>query len=90
MHPEVFACIRAESVTIERNTAGNPTSARNHLPARILSVTDEGPLARVVLDAGFRLTAVVTCQSEEEMGLRPGECVTAVVKATSIRIVPRA
>ena len=35
---DVFACIRAESVTIERNPAGNPTSARNHLPARIVSV----------------------------------------------------
>jgi molybdate transport system ATP-binding protein len=87
--PEVFACIRAESVTIERNPSGNPTSARNHLPARIVSVIPEGPLARVALDCGFRLNAVVTRQSEGEMRLREGEQVTAVVKATSIRIVPR-
>ena len=86
---EVFACIRAESVTIERNPSGNPSSARNHLPARIVSVIPEGPLARVALDCGFRLTAIVTRQSEEEMRLREGEQVTAVVKATSIRIVPR-
>ena len=86
---DVFACIRAESVTIERNPSGNPSSARNHLPARIVSVIPEGPLARVALDCGFRLTAIVTRQSEEEMRLREGEQVTAVVKATSIRIVPR-
>ena len=86
---DVFACIRAESVTIERNPSGNPTSARNHLPARIVSVIPEGPLARVTLDCGFRLTAIVTRQSEEEMRLREGDQVTAVVKATSIRIVPR-
>jgi molybdate transport system ATP-binding protein len=86
---DVFACIRAESVTIERNPSGNPTSARNHLPARIVSVIPEGPLARVTLDCGFRLNAIVTRQSEEEMRLREGELVTAVVKATSIRIVPR-
>jgi molybdate transport system ATP-binding protein len=86
---DVFACIRAESVTIERNPSGNPTSARNRLPARIVSVIPEGPLARVTLDCGFRLTAIVTRQSEEEMRLREGEQVTAVVKATSIRIVPR-
>ena len=86
---DVFACIRAESVTIERNPSGNPSSARNRLPARIVSVTPEGPLARVALDCGFRLTAIVTRQSEEEMRLREGEQVTAVVKATSIRIVPR-
>jgi len=88
-NPDVFACIRAESVTIERNPSGNPSSARNHLPARIVSVVPEGPLARVALDCGFRLTAIVTRQSEEEMHLREGEAVTAVVKATSIRIVPR-
>jgi molybdate transport system ATP-binding protein len=86
---DVFACIRAESVTIERNSPGNPTSARNHLAARIVSVIPEGPLARVTLDCGFRLAAIVTRRSEEEMQLREGEQVTAVVKATSIRIVPR-
>ena len=85
----VFACIRAESVTIERNTPAIATSARNHLPARIVSVAPEGPLARVTLDCGFRLAAVVTRQSQEEMRLREGEAVTAVVKATSIRILPR-
>jgi molybdate transport system ATP-binding protein len=86
---DVFACIRAESVTIERNPSGHPSSARNHLPARIVSVVSEGPLARVSLDCGFRLSAIVTRQSQEEMCLREGEQVTAVVKATSIRIVPR-
>jgi molybdate transport system ATP-binding protein len=86
---DVFVCIRAESVTIEREPAGNPSSARNRLPARIVSVTSEGPLARVALDCGFRLNAIVTRQSEEDLRLREGEAVTAVVKATSIRIVRR-
>jgi molybdate transport system ATP-binding protein len=86
---DVFACIRAESVTIERNSSGNSTSARNHLPARIVSVIPEGPLERVVLDCGFKLTAIVTRQSGDEMRLREGEPVVAVVKATSIQIVPR-
>jgi len=85
---DVFACIRAESVTIERNPSGHPSSARNHLAARIVSVTPEGPLARVALDCGFHLTAIVTRQSEEELRLREGGQVTAVVKATSIRLVP--
>ena len=50
----------------------------------------EGPLERIVLDCGFKLTAIVTRQSGDEMRLREGEAVVAVVKATSIRIVPRA
>jgi molybdate transport system ATP-binding protein len=86
---DVFACIRAESVTIERNPSRIPTSARNHLAARIVSLVPEGPVARVALDCGFRLAAIVTRQSQEEMGLREGDQVTAVVKATSISIVPR-
>ena len=52
-------------------------------------MTREGPLARVVVDCGFRLTAIVTRQAEEELRLHEGEQVVAVVKATSIRIVPR-
>jgi molybdate transport system ATP-binding protein len=43
----------------------------------------------LALDCGFRLAAIVTRQSQEEMGLHEGEQGTAVVKATSIRIVPR-
>ncbi|MGO4882777.1 MAG: ABC transporter ATP-binding protein [Bryobacteraceae bacterium] len=86
---EVFACIRAESVTIEQNPAPYPTSARNHFSARVVCVIPEGPLVRVALDCGFRLTAVITRQSEDEMRLREGDRVTAVVKATSIQIVPR-
>jgi len=88
-HPDVFVCIRAESVTIERNPSGNPTSARNHLLGKILSVAPEGPLARVSLDCGFRLTALLTRQSVDDLRLRTGEQAIAVVKATSIRLVPR-
>jgi molybdopterin-binding protein len=84
---EVFACIRAESVTIERAAAGTASSARNRLAGRIVSVIPEGPLERVMLDCGFRLMAVVTRQSGDEMRLREGEAVSAVVKATAVRIV---
>jgi molybdopterin-binding protein len=52
-------------------------------------VIGEGPLARVVLDCGFRLTAIMTRQSEEGMDSTEGEPVIAVVKVTSIRVVPR-
>lgn len=87
--PDVFICIRAEGVTIERSAPHVPTSARNHLPARIVSVISEGPLARVLLDCGFRLTALVTRRSQEDLGLAEGQEVTAVVKATSIQVVSR-
>lgn len=85
---EVFACIRAEDVTLERTAAPN-VSARNHLPGRILSLESEGPLERVMLDCGFTLAALVTRQARENMSLSEGETVVAAVKATSVHLVPK-
>jgi molybdate transport system ATP-binding protein len=87
-HREVFACIRAEDVTIERGQ-GARASARNHLPATVIRVESDGPLDRVALDCGFPLTALITRSAREELDLSSGEVVTAVVKATAIHLVPR-
>lgn len=85
---DVFACIRAEDVVLERAaTVGG--SARNHLPARVVSVVAEGAVERVTLDCGFPLTALVTRQAREEMALRPGSQLFAAIKATSIHVVAR-
>jgi molybdate transport system ATP-binding protein len=85
---EVFACIRAEDVTLERGSSP-AASARNHLPGRILSVETEGAVERVAIDCGFPLAALVTRQAREEMQLEPGTEVIAAVKATAIHLVPR-
>ena len=87
--PDVFLCIRAEDVMLER---GEPShgSARNHLAGRITAAISEGPVVRVMLDCGFPLAALVTKQSFEDMNLAEGEAVTAVVKATSLHLIPRA
>ncbi len=85
---EVYACIRAEEVILQRGEGG-PSSVRNRLPARVHSVTSEGPLMRVILGCGFELTALVTRPASEELGLRPGEEVTALVKAPAIHLILR-
>jgi molybdopterin-binding protein len=82
----VFACIRAEDVAIARQM-DQVSSARNRLPGRVRSVMAEGALARVDLDCGFPLVALVTAQSAGELALREGEIVSAVVKATSVHLV---
>jgi len=84
----VYACIRAEDVTLERAAAAGG-SARNHLPATVVAIEPEGAVDRVVLDCGFRLVAMVTRQARTEMGLAPGAQVSAAVKATSIHLVER-
>ena len=86
---DVFACIRAEDVTIERQPSPN-ASARNHLLGRIVSVEPEGPLERVTIDCGFPLTALITRHAREELALEEGMPVAAAVKATAIHLVPRA
>jgi molybdate transport system ATP-binding protein len=86
---DVFACIRAEDVMLEKHVPGD-ASARNHLAARVVHITSEGPIDRVALDCGFPLDALITRRSREEMHLAPGVRVTAAVKATSVHLVPRA
>jgi len=87
---EVFVCLRAEDVLLERGAPAARESARNHLAARVTSVSSEGPLVRVGLDCGFPLSALVTRPARDELGLAPGAEVTAVVKAASVVLVARA
>jgi molybdate transport system ATP-binding protein len=84
----VYACLRAEDVTLEARAPGQ-ASARNHLAARVISIASEGPIDRVTLDCGFALDALITRRSREEMRLAPGAQVTAAIKATSVHLIPR-
>ena len=85
---DVYACIRAEDVTLETDAAGK-ASTRNHLAARIVGIASEGPIDRIALDCGFPLDALITRRSREELQLTVGTPVTAAIKATSVHLVPR-
>lgn len=87
-HGDVFCCLRAEDVVLERG--GLPqTSARNRLLGTVTEVVPEGPLARVLVDCGVALAARVTLRSVAELGLSPGVGVAAVFKAPSLHLVAR-
>lgn len=85
---EVFACIRAEDVMVYKE-APQRVSARNRLLGSIAEITPVGPLVRVTIDCGFPLVAVVTRQAQEELALRAGQHVTAVIKAAAIHLISR-
>ncbi|MFB3904076.1 MAG: ABC transporter ATP-binding protein [Acidobacteriota bacterium] len=85
---EVYVCIRAENVTLEIGS-GTQSSARNHLPGAVVSVTAAGPLVRVTVDVGFRVQALVSRQALEDLGLNRGSPVIVGIKATAIHLVPR-
>lgn len=70
-----------------RHRTGTPLSARNQLPGVVRSVEVDGVMALVEIEAGpFLLTAAVTRDAVEEMGLAPGVAATARVKATSVMV----
>jgi molybdate transport system ATP-binding protein len=83
-----FACIRSEEIVLE-DAVGAPTSARNLLRGVVTGRAEEGPLVRVRLDCGVPLVALVTRASAEALQLVPGRRAAALVKAPSIRLVPR-
>jgi molybdopterin-binding protein len=72
----------------ERHRTGDELSARNRLPGVVRSVEVDGVLALVEIEAGpHRITAAITRDAVEELGLEPGVEATALVKATSVMVV---
>lgn len=63
-------------------------SARNQLSGVVQTLVKGDVMAEVTLDigAGKTLVAVITRQSAETLRLKPGDEVTAVVKATEVMV----
>ena len=71
----------------ERHRTGDELSTRNRFPGRVVSVEVDGVMALVEIEAGpHRVTAAITRDSVEELGLAEGVEATALVKATSVMI----
>jgi molybdopterin-binding protein len=70
-----------------RHDTGTHFSARNRFPGVITSVEVDGVMALVEIQAGeFRVTAAITRDSVNELGLAPGVAAVATVKATSVMV----
>lgn len=70
-----------------RHDTGRQLSARNRMTGTVRSVEVDGVMALVEIEAGpFLITAAVTRDSVEELGLAPGVQATATVKATSVMV----
>ena len=71
----------------ERHRTGTERSARNRFTGVVRSVEADGVMALVELEAGpYLITAAITRDAIEELGLVAGVSATAVVKATSVMI----
>jgi len=62
-------------------------SARNQLAGTVTSISKGEAIANVALDvAGQRLVASITVEAVNELGLKEGDSVTAVIKASDVII----
>lgn len=65
-------------------------SARNQIPARVVSVNEGASIANVELDAnGTRIVASITVEAAKQLGLSEGSQVTAIIKASDVLIGTR-
>jgi molybdopterin-binding protein len=67
---------------------GSQISARNRLHGVVTEVKRDGLMAQVeiVVNEPVRLTALVTRDAVDELGLKPGMATTALVKSTNVLI----
>lgn len=62
-------------------------SARNRLPGTVVRVKLGGVMAQVTIRVGRQLMdAVITRDSAEELGLKKGDRVSAIVKSTEVMV----
>ncbi|MFC0600933.1 TOBE domain-containing protein [Streptomyces palmae] len=63
-------------------------SIRNQLPGAVLEITHGEAMStvRVTLRGGQEITAAVTRAAVEDLGLAPGQSVTALVKSTEVAL----
>lgn len=81
--------VRASEVERLKGEGGTDhLSARNRFRGVVRSVDVEGLLARVEIDVTepARVVAIITRESVEDLGLRPGASAAGVVKATSVMV----
>jgi molybdate transport system ATP-binding protein len=81
-----FAIVRPRSITLSH--APIDTSARNTFTGVVDDVDRLGDRIRVGVDGALHLTAEITAAALDTLDLRPGDTITATVKATDIETYP--
>jgi molybdate transport system ATP-binding protein len=74
-------------VTLEPPSATATGSARNRLTGRIASLTALGNRVRVGIETPQAMAAEITKASADQLGLRPGDDITATWKAAATRLL---
>jgi molybdopterin-binding protein len=85
----VKACIRPEEIILaksDQNTSAR--SARNEIAGRIVSIFQNGPLMRVLVDVdGNEMSVDITRLAVRDLELIGGDRVLLTFKATSVHVI---
>jgi molybdopterin-binding protein len=77
-HDELARLLRERSAS---------ASARNRLTGIVLAVRRDGVMAQVDMACGpNRVVSVMSREAADQLGLKPGDSATAVIKATTVAI----
>lgn len=67
--------------------ASDRSSARNRLHGVVLEVKRDGLMAQVDMACGpYRIVSLMSAEAADDLGLKPGDPATAVVKATTVMV----
>jgi molybdopterin-binding protein len=88
---QVDVGIRPEDVLLFEPDVPLPrTSARNRLDGTVVEVSPSGVTVKVLVEmGGLQVSSAVSRSSASSLGLAPGVAVTAVFKATAVRVARR-
>lgn len=83
---EVYALVKAPWVILAPETGGMRFSTRNRLCGAVAAVTKGAVNSEVTLnlDGGSQVSAIVTNESVDNLGLKPGVRACALFKASSV------
>lgn len=89
---QAHALVKAPWVVLVTETEGMVFSARNHLKGTVVKVVDGAVNAEVVLrlEGGTELAAIVTRDSVDALGLKPGAEASALFKASHVLLAAKA
>jgi len=74
---------------LRERSAAATGSARNRLPGIVLAVRRDGVMAQVDIACGpHRIVSVMSREAADQLGLKPGDSATAVIKATTVLVEP--
>src|SRR5438445_13514110 len=80
--------VTAKEIARVRGDDAQHLSARNRFRGTVTDVKVDGLLAQVemTITEPARLVAIITRDAAQELGLKPGQPATAIVKSTSIMV----